>query len=406
MRPTLGRTPWVDRFPKSRVPSYPKHRGSLDVDVAVIGGGLTGCAIAYSFAAAGIKAVLFEAERIASGSSARSFGWISDEPVTQFRQADDELGRRAARHGWQAWHRAALDFQTLLRRLDIKCNLTPSPSLVVAASPEQMDLLAREQRARRTAAVDAASVPNKAAAAAAGFPVVAALRSRDGATFDPYRATLGLAAAAVARGARIFERSPVLKTSFTRTQASFAVNGGVVTTRRIVVSTGSAMPLFRALARHFEERTSYFAMTEPVPAKVRASLGSRDHVLRVGVDRSHRIRCTDDERLLVSGAESKPLAPRLREKALVQRTAQLMYELSTFYPDISGIQAEYGWDALSVRASHGLPVIGPHRNFPHHLFAFADTTQSLTSAYLASRVLLRHHLDELQPADAAFGFAL
>ena len=49
-----------------------------------------------------------------------------------------------------------------------------------------------------------------------------------------------------------------------------------------------------------------------------------------------------------------------------------MYELSTFYPDISGIQAEYGWDASSVRASHGLPVIGPHRNFPHHLFAFAD----------------------------------
>jgi hypothetical protein len=30
----------------------------------------------------------------------------------------------------------------------------------------------------------------------------------------------------------------------------------------------------------------------------------------------------------------------------------------------------------------------------------------LTGAYLASRVLLRQHLDDTQPADAVFGFAL
>ena len=51
-----GRSPWIDRFPKSRIPSYPRFRGPLDVDVAIVGGGLTGCATAYAFAAAGVKA--------------------------------------------------------------------------------------------------------------------------------------------------------------------------------------------------------------------------------------------------------------------------------------------------------------------------------------------------------------
>jgi hypothetical protein len=51
-----------------------------------------------------------------------------------------------------------------------------------------------------------------------------------------------------------------------------------------------------------------------------------------------------------------------------------------------------------------LPFIGPHRNYPHHLFAFGDASHSATGAYLASRVLLRHHLGELDPADEAFGF--
>jgi glycine/D-amino acid oxidase-like deaminating enzyme len=406
MRPTLGRSPWLDRFPKSRIPSYPRHRGPLDVDVAIIGGGLTGCTVAYGFAAAGIKVALFEADRIGAASSGRSFGWVSDEPPATFLQVDDALGRRAARHVFQAWRRAALDFQALLRRLDVKCGLAAVPGLVAATSSQQSDTLTRELRARRAASIDAISVPGRAAAAATGFASAGALRMRDGATFDPYRATVGVAAAAVERGARIFERSPVLKTSFTRTQASMAVDGGTITTRRIVVATGTPTPLFRSLARHFSARASYFAMTDAVPARVRAGLGSRDHVLRVGLDRSHRIRWIDDDRLLVSGAESEPIAPRLRDKVLVQRTGQLMYELSTFYPDISGIPAQYGWDVSSVSTAHGVPVIGPHRNFPHHLFVLGDGTQSLTSAYLASRILLRHHLEELQPADAAFGFAL
>ena len=62
--PYLGRSPWLDQFPKSRIRGYPKHRGNLDVDVAIIGGGLTGCAVAYAFAAAGITIALFEADRI------------------------------------------------------------------------------------------------------------------------------------------------------------------------------------------------------------------------------------------------------------------------------------------------------------------------------------------------------
>jgi hypothetical protein len=49
-------------------------------------------------------------------------------------------------------------------------------------------------------------------------------------------------------------------------------------------------------------------------------------------------------------------------------------------------------------------MIGPHRNFPRHLFAFGDASHSATGAYLASRILLRHYLEEVDPADEVFGF--
>ena len=406
MRLVYGRSPWVDRFPKSRVPAFPRYKGDSDIDVAIIGGGLTGCATAYAFAAAGVRVSLFEAERVGQGSSAASSGWMTEEPSARFSDVDKALGRRAARHAWSAWRRAALDFTALIRRLDLKCHLESRSGLLVARTPEQAALLVREQKLRSEAGVESTVVPARSIGAIAGFPASAAVRSRDNATVDPLRATLGLAAAAKKRGARIFEQSEVIKTSFTRESATVSVGSGIVRARRVIVATGTPPAAFKPLARHFQPRTAFLVLTEPVPAKLRKSLGSRDHLLRDAADPPHRIAWLDDERLLVSGADGGRVTGRLRDAALVQRTGQLMYELSTFYPEISGLQPAYGWDAPYSTTSHGLPVIGPHRNYPHHLFALGDGNQSVTGAFLASRILLRHHQEDPQAADLAFGFAL
>jgi glycine/D-amino acid oxidase-like deaminating enzyme len=231
----------------------------------------------------------------------------------------------------------------------------------------------------------------------------AGLRAKDGALLDPYRACLGLAAAAADRGATLFERSPVRKITFTRKIADVFTAGGSIRTRRVVVTTGMPTPLFKSLVRHFWFRSSYLALTEPVPAKIRQQLGRRTTVVRDSADPPHAIRWVGD-RLLVSGADAQTPPLRLRDKAVVQRTGQLMYELSTLYPDISGLQPEYGWAADYALTENGLPAIGPHRNYPHHLFAFGDARHSVTGAYLASRVLLRHHFEEMDPADEIFGF--
>ena len=65
---------------------------------------------------------------------------------------------------------------------------------------------------------------------------------------------------------------------------------------------------------------------------------------------------------------------------------------------------EDGWAADYARTADGLPYIGAHRNYPWHLFAFGDSSHSVTGAYLASRVLLRQYFDQMDPADEVFGF--
>ena len=142
-----SRSPWLEQFPKTRIPAYPQQRGTQSVDAVIVGGGLTGCATAYSFAAAGVRVILLEANRIGQGVTAAAGGWIADDPGVAFADVEKALGRRPARQAFHVWHRAALDFISLLRRLDVKCQLEPRPSITVAVMgppyrpPEQRDRL-------------------------------------------------------------------------------------------------------------------------------------------------------------------------------------------------------------------------------------------------------------------------
>jgi hypothetical protein len=81
-----------------------------------------------------------------------------------------------------------------------------------------------------------------------------------------------------------------------------------------------------------------------------------------------------------------------------------MYELTRIYPDISGVMPAVGW---SLNLAHGVDgglFVGPHRNFPHQLFAFG-TAHDPARAFLASRILLRHVQGTTTGEDELFGFA-
>ncbi len=374
----------------------------------VVGGGLTGCLTAYALSAAGIKVVLLEAHRIGRGATAHASGWIAEDPGVSFADLEQAMGLRAARRAWQAWRRAALDFTALLRRLDVRGHLAEGGSATVASTPDQIARLKRDQKARVAAGFETPALTARAIRRELSLDAPAGLRARGGATLDPYRVCLGVAAAAADRGARIFEKSPVRHIKFTRKTIDVFTAAGPIRAERVVIATGLPGTLFKALARHFWFHTSFLALTESIPAKVRRSIQSTEDgasaVVRDTATPPHIIRWVDDDRVLVAGADSALAPARQRTHIVVQRTGQLMYELSTLYPDVSGIQPAYGWSVDYARTAEGLPYIGAHRNYPFHLFAFGDSSHSVTGAYLASRIILRQYSGELDPADEVFGF--
>ena len=399
-----GLSYWVDRLPRRRRTAYPRQRGRLEVEVAIVGGGMAGCATAYALSAAGARVALLEATQVGQGAIGSSTALVMQEPEVDFQPLLAAHGLRAARAVWQMTRRAALDLGAMLRRLKIQCQLEAQDSIYFTIDPNTVKRLRREYDARRKAGLDVRWLTAEQMRRETNLRAEGAIRMAGNTQIDPFRACLGLATAAVKRGAAVFERSPVDRIAVGRSTVELRTAGGTVAADHVVIATGHPGALLKPLARHFRAFDTYAVATPPLGAGIRAELGRRRAMLWDTADPYHYLRWTRDDRIIFGGGDQPPPHRQRREKTLVQRTGQLMYELSVLYPVISGIQPEYAWTGPSVGTADGLPFVGPHRNYPRHLFALGFGGNGLAQGFLASRVLLRHYLGESVKGDELLGF--
>lgn len=395
---------FLDRVPRLRRPDYSRQRGDLRVQAAIVGGGLTGCACAAAFAAAGVRVALLEADRIGAGATAGSAGLLRQDLDASFQASVAQHGVKTARHVWQGFRRASLEFAAALRRLGIRADLAPQDLVFFSRDgAESARLLQREYRARRDGGLETTWLTGPALVREAALAAHGAIRTK-GEALDPYRACLGLAAAAASKGALIHERTPVRRVGGGRKAVEITTDGGVIIADTVIMATGGLLDEVRALRRHFAPTESYAVVTESLPPSVRREVGKCAAAMRDSAAPPHVLRWLKDHRVLFSGADQPPVADRLRDKTVIQRANQLMYELTTMYPAISGLQPEWGWHFVHHGSPDGLPVVGPHRNFPRHLFALGHGRHGAGVAWLAARVLLRQFLGEPAKGDELFGF--
>ena len=412
-----GTSFWLDRFPTSRRPSYPRHRGTLQTEIAIVGGGALGCITAYVLAAAGIDVALFEQGRIAHSQAARAAGIVVHEPEPFFYKLAKQHGVRDARHIFQTVRRGSLEYLSAVKRLRIECGLQIRDAIHFSSSQDGIQELQKEYHARREAGVDVASLkgaPLTRQIGASGFGLI----THGNASVDPYRATIGFARAAAARGAKIFEQTRVTRIRPGRRTVDIKTDNGVVTASKVVVATGYPTDDFKPLHRRFARTNTYVVLTPELPAAIRREMTSvsfdagqatsrdsraADVILRDTAGPDHWMHWIGN-RVLFAGGDQPKVADRARERALVQRTGQLMYELSVMRHAISGLMPEYSWDVESSRTIDGVPYFGPHRNYPHHYFAFSGGTGGLGLSFAAARIILRHYQGTPDKSDEPLSF--
>ena len=145
-----GRPLWLDH-PAPPTRRYPKHRGTLETDVIIVGGGITGAICAYLFAEAGIRVALVESKMMGRGSTAASTALLMQEPDRDFADLAGRFGRPATRAVWMALARATRDLTRTIRTLKLNVDLCTCDSVYFTLSPQKVQALQKEFKARKAA---------------------------------------------------------------------------------------------------------------------------------------------------------------------------------------------------------------------------------------------------------------
>jgi len=343
----------------------PPLQGATSADVVILGGGYTGLWTAWFLKERdpSCDVVLLEGDELCgSGPSGRNGGfcygmWEDLEALVRFFGETDAV--RVA----ETAQRSVDEIESWLDDQGVDAWFTRRGHLTVATSAAQDDawdsLIATARQlgvGDRFVELDAAAVQERCRS-----PVFrAGLLQPENATVQPARLALGLRAALLERGVRIFESSPVVRFQ-DRQPVQVGTGAGTVTAEHGILALGAwsaSLPSFR---RAIVPRGTYIVVTEPAPDRLAEIGWTGGEGLGDWRTALHYFRTTPDGRIAFGAAAATAgagvgLGPRLRydEGSIVK----LVDDFRRFFPSWRDVAIDAAWGGpMDVTGRH-LPSFG------------------------------------------------
>jgi gamma-glutamylputrescine oxidase len=315
-------------------PPLPHARLPRSADVAVVGGGITGCACALALAEGGFRVVLHEARELADGASGRNGGFALRGGAMPYDRAREWLGAAPARDYWH-WTERYLD-----RMEELAADtLQRTGSLRLAADAEEREELRREFEALREDGFAAEWLePEELRPPVRGRFAAAILHPGDG-SVHPALLTWQLAQRAAEAGVELREHSKV------EDPASLAAD-------QVVVATdGYPSGLLGRLEGSIIPTRGQMVATEPIPER----LFDRPHYGRHGYDYWQQ---RPDGSILAGGFRDTELASEFTAEEAT--TGPIQAALEAFLAELLGRapRITHRWAGIFGLVLDFMPVVG------------------------------------------------
>ena len=376
----VGEIPGIDVLDASRslwlataeIDEFPALEGDIQVDVAVVGAGITGVTVAHFLKREGKSVALLEMRRIGLGTTGNTTAKLTVGHSLVYAKLSSSHGPDSARLYAESNREAISQMDTLATELGIDCDWEPASNYVYTASG-RLDRLEDELEAMRRAGILAEMTRETDLP----FPVAGAIRVDEQAQFHPLKYLAGLVARIPGDGSHVFEQTLATGVKSGET-AIVETSSGRVLAKHVVVA--SQLP--------FLDRGLFFAKAHPhksfaVSAGVAEAQAPRG--MYISIDEPTRsIRSApsgDGRRQLIVGGES-------RRPGDEQNDEDAYRALDEFMRAEFGVEAELRWSAHDYVPADGLPYIGRLRRGDERLHVATGFAKwGLTKGMIAARII-------------------
>ncbi|QEV16470.1 FAD-dependent oxidoreductase [Streptomyces alboniger] len=365
---------WMDT---SDPTSYPPLAQDIEVDVAVVGGGIAGLSTAWEVARTGRTVAVLEADRIAAGVTGYTTAKLSSLHTLVYERLRRTRGPEAAHLYARSQQEAVEHVAAVCAEIGADCQLERAPAYTYTTRADGTDELRAEADAAREAGLPAqytevTDLP---------FAVAGAVRVEDQAQFHPRAYLLALAEDLRTRGGVIHERTRVTGLREGSPCRVTAESGHTVTAKAVVVATH--YPVFdRALL--FARLSANRELVVAAPLAPGQDPGGM-YITQEGGKRSVRTAPYGDDggRLLIVTGEG--FTPGTGDAAAGFRALDAWMRE---HFDVA--ETAYRWAAQDNSVTDGVPMVGPfHPGARHTYVATGFGGWGMSGGVMAGSLLAR-----------------
>jgi len=378
-------TPWRE-YKKEK--KFPKLQNDLTVDVAIIGGGITGILNAYALTRAGKKVALIEKNELGTYATMDTTAFITEVIDTDLTQIASIFSEATAKAVWVSGMQAIDEHEKIVKEENIDCEFTRCPNYVFAATKKQFKTLTEEHEMYKRFKLPAKLVED---GRDLGVENYGYLEIPNQAKFHVTKYLYAVAEKAAVRGALIFENTCAKEISGTD-PVTITTGRWTITAKDVIIATYKPITnkkthLKKGMYRsyifevHIEKNIFKEALYE--------DMSNPYYYFRIDPQEGY-------DRMIVGGEDHKDIFG----KTLVKTSFNALEKYLDRILEGRRYKIVKRWNGPILEPSDGLPLIGEIQ--PHYYVATAFSGNGMTYSMISSHLIRDLILGKKNPFEKVY----